>query len=75
MKVELQNRFNRLKTSLTQQWADDGIAIPPTDKEVWGQMRAVSIRNQEDAMIDDMQGFVEMYQERIADIDKILESL
>lgn len=73
--TDLQRRFNNTKTLLTEQWADNGITIPPTDKEVWGQMKAVARQNQDEAIIDDMQNFVDMYQERIELIDKELEAI
>ena len=72
---DLIERFDRLKNSLTEQWLDNGITIPPTDKEVWGQMRAVAVQNQFEALADDMQGYVDMYQERIQAIDDILEKI
>lgn len=73
--TDLQARFDRLKISLTEQWADNGIKTPPTDLEVWGQMKAISLRHQEEALWDDMQGYVEMYSLRIQAIKKEMEKL
>jgi hypothetical protein len=72
---DLQRRFDNLKASLTEQWADQGITTPPTDAEVWGQMRAVATQNMEEALADDMEGYVIMYQKRIKLIDAQLEAI
>jgi hypothetical protein len=71
---DLLKRFEVAKTNLTEQWVDNGIE-PPTDKEVWGQMRAVACSNMDDAFADDMQGYILIYQKRIEKIDKILAKL
>lgn len=73
--ADLQQRFETAKTNLTEQWSSMGIKVPPTDKEVWGQMRATAYHHMDDAFVDDMQGYVLMYQKRIAAIDKILAKL
>jgi len=72
---DLKERFERLKERLTDEWKDRGISIPPTDKEVWGQMRAIAVQHKEEAFADDMEGYVQTYQERIKIIDEILKSL
>lgn len=72
---ELKLRFGTAKVRLTERWADAGIIEPPTDKEVWGQMRAIACANMVDALADDMQGYVIIYQKRIQAIDEILSKL
>lgn len=73
--AELQKRFKVAKANLTQQWKDMGIKTLPTDKEVWGQMRAVACQNKADALADDMEEIGITYQKRINAIDKILVKL
>jgi len=73
--AELQQRFKNAKANLIERWDDMGIKTPPTDKEVWGQMRAVAIQNKAEALADDMEGYVIIYQKRIQAIDTILAKL
>jgi len=71
---ELIQIFNVAKANLTEQWESAGIKDVPTDKEVWGQMRATAVNNRETALEHD-KGYVVVYDKRIAKIDKILSSL
>ena len=66
--------FNVAKANLTEQWKSAGIKDVPTDKEVWGQMRATAVNNRETALEHD-KGYAVVYEKRIAKIDKILSSL
>lgn len=72
---DLLRRFDNTKSYMTEELADKGITTPPTDKEVWGQMRAVAVQNQAEALMDDMDEYVQIYQERIQAIDKILAEI
>lgn len=72
--ADLLPRFEKVKKNLTEDWAER-LLSPPTDKEVWGQMRAVACRNRDEAIADDMQGFVESYDIRIGLIDEQLKQL
>lgn len=72
--ADLQRRFNNTKARLTEQFAERLIS-PPTDKDVWGQMRALAARNRDEAIADDMPHFVADYDERIEAIDKELMKL
>ena len=68
---ELIQIFNVAKANLIERWESAGIKDVPTDKEVWGQMRATAVINRETALEYD-KGYVVVYDKRIAKIDKIL---
>lgn len=73
--ADLRARFESFKTVLTEEWADQNILIPPTDKEVWGQMKAIATQRKEEAMADDMEYYVFVYQNRMDLIDEVLKNL
>lgn len=47
----------------------------PTDKEVWEFMKGVAKLRQDEALMDDMEGYVIIYQKRIKLIDEQLEAI
>lgn len=72
---DLKPRFERLKEDLAEQWADSGIATPPTDKDVWGQMRAIAMLRKDEALADDMEYYIFVHSNRIKLIDEVLKTL
>ncbi len=72
---DLKPRFERLKEELTEQWLDKGIATPPTDKEVWGQFRAIALLRKDEAIADDMEYYILVHSNRINLIDEVLKTL
>jgi len=72
---ELLESFKVAKANLTEQWEGMGITTPPTDKEVWGQMRAVSLDNLDGAKEDGLSSYVAKYQDRVNKIDEVLKKL
>jgi len=72
---DLKPRFEKVKANLTEEWADKGITESPTDKDVWGQMRAIASLRMDEALADDMEHFVFVFQHRIKLIDEQLKTL
>jgi len=75
--TDLKNRFEAFKKVLTDEWGDIGDKndTPPTDLEVWGQMRANNLRKLDEAIADDMQGYEIIYQKRIELIEQEMKKI
>lgn len=72
---QLQDSFNKVKGYLTEDWAEQGITTPPTDKEVWGQLKAIAMQRMDEALADDMESSVIHWQQRAKMIDEQLEAI
>lgn len=73
-KQDLQRRFENAKNHMVM-CIDKYETTEPTDKEVWEFMKSVAELRKEEAMADDMEGYVIEYQKRIQLIDEQIKAL
>jgi hypothetical protein len=73
---KLLQHFAAFGISLSLDWQEQGIETPPTEAEIWGQLRAQYVQHLEEALADDMgDDILQSYQERIDLIDEKLKLL
>ena len=72
---DLKVKFENIKKSLTKKWADMGISAPPTDKDVWGQFRAMTSECREMALMAKIERLIALHINRLELIDEVLKSL
>ena len=71
----MKQRFELCKEHMTERCLDSGITATPTDKDVWGQMRATAVQRQEEAYADDMEFYIYVHANRIKIIDEQMKLL
>lgn len=67
--------FTVAKENLTEQYKSVGISTPPTDAEVWGQLRAIAVKRKEEHELFKELDYVTRMEKRIKRIDNQLKKL